>query len=252
MIYTTRWVPSRSLIYRRIYKESPEIKECLTRSNSSKEDQDSTTLTIMLGAGAGSEVIALTSLLERILEWKDKIEILAIDSSDWSNVLQKQEQALFQHYSETLSPSKLSINFKQSDVLSDFNSIPYSKARLITILFTISELLLQARTTTLTLLAHLTTETQPGTLLLIVESASLALIPIGSSGRTYPLGTLLDHALAPPTIRKVGGDGEKVEGKWKILRSQDSEWFRMPIGAKDCYPLQLENSRCLVRLYQRI
>ncbi|SGY62211.1 BQ5605_C007g04665 [Microbotryum silenes-dioicae] len=259
LVYTARWVPSRAIIYRRIYRESPDIKETLrapVSTSNAEEDKSKPVKVLMLGGGAGSEVIALVSLLERVTDWSNRVEITAIDNSDWSEIIKQQSQALFSSYPETLSPERLAIKFLQADVLTAFPTpdIPYAEAKLVTILFTISELLLQARSTTLSLLAYLTQACQKGTLLLIVESAALAQIPIGSSGRTYPLGTLLDHALAPPQVSSKGRkEGEAQEGpKWEIVRSEDSVWYRMPIGSSDCYPLALENSRVVLRLYRKL
>ncbi|SCV71575.1 BQ2448_3163 [Microbotryum intermedium] len=258
LVYTARWVPSRAIIYRRIYRASLEIKETLMAPVSTSNDDEDKKLVkvLMLGGGAGSEVIALASLLERVTDWSNRVEITAIDNSDWSDIIRRQSQGLFSSYPDTLSPDRLAIKFLQADVLSALSApeIPYAQAKLITILFTISELLLQARSTTLSLLAHLTQACQKGTLLLIVESAALAQIPIGTSGRSYPLGTLLDHALAPPRVSsKDRKEGESKEGpKWEILRSEDSTWYRMPIGASDCYPLALENSRVVLRLYRKL
>lgn len=264
LVYAARWVPARAVIYRRIFSECDIGKKLVgveagvdkdeEDDNAGEESSDDKTVAkvLMLGGGAGSEVIGLASMLDRVAEtggWTEgkKVEVVVVDQSDWSSVLAAQETALLTHY--TNLSSRLSISFTQSDILtpSTFTSLPYSSSKLITLLFTISELFLQSRPQTLALLSHITSSTKRGTVLLVVESASLALIPIGTSGRTYPLGTLLDHALTQDKGRE-----EDQRAKWKALREQESTWYRMPEGAADCYPLGLENSRVVLRLYQRV
>jgi len=126
--------------------------------------------------------------------------------------------------------------------------------RLVTICFTITELLLQSRPSTLRFLSTLTASAPKNSYLLIIESASLALIPIGTSGRTYPLGQLLDHALC--------GRGEG-EAEWEIVRSQEGKRFRMLEAAEDVYNrdveesgkgmhVKLENSRVVLRSYRKL
>ncbi|GAA5822716.1 hypothetical protein JCM5353_000640 [Sporobolomyces roseus] len=131
--------------------------------------------------------------------------------------------------------------------------------KLVTICFTITELLLQSRPSTLRFLSTLTASAPTGSApkdshLLFIGFVPLALIPIGTSGRTYPLGQLLDHALC-------GGGGE--EAKWEIVKSEEGKWFRMPEGAEDVYNrdveesgkgmhVKLENSRVVLRLYRKL
>lgn len=235
--YAARWVPSRALIYRRIFREmggGRVLRKALFGGQGKGKGK-----AIMLGGGAGSEVLALGSWLgeeeEEDLEGAVQVEILAVDSSDWSSILLSQKNALLASYP---SLNKFTVNFLQSDILSPSSSIPYSTAGLITLLFTISELFLQSRASTLSLLSSLTSQTQRGTLLLIIESASLSLIPIGNAGNLYPLGLLLDKALSEDKGR---GEGERA--RWEVVEEEESKWYRMPQGSEGCYPLGLENSR---------
>lgn len=255
--YAARWVPSRALVYRKICRESPEIKKALTGSVEGEVRR-----AICLGGGAGSEVVAIGSLLSKEgAKWKGrgKVEIVAVDNCDWSAVLAKQEEAMLAEWGLR---DHFNVVFQTADVLSDVplpstspstsilpatsTPIDYGNAALVTLLFTVSELFLQSRVKTMALLHHISSLAQPDTLLLVVESASLAEIPIGNSGRTYPLGMMLDHALAED---KAGGKGK---AQWEKLRGEESTWYRMPEGAAHAYPLKLENTRVVIRLYRKL
>lgn len=248
--YAARWVPSRAVIYRRILRESEEIRKVLERREGAK--------VLLLGGGAGSELIAVGAVLSGLLpeggeggaaagevaNAPNAVEVSVIDSSDWSNVIARQQTALVAAY-HNLS-THLSVSFTQGDILdlpaSTAAALPHT--HLVTILFTVTELLLQSRARTLAFFSTLSA-CAPGTLLLIVESASLAVIPVGTGGRTYPLATLLDHALA-------GDKSREDRAKWDEVQGVDERWYRMAGGAEKEYPLKLEGSRVVLRLYRRV
>jgi 25S rRNA (uracil2843-N3)-methyltransferase len=241
--YAARWVPSRALVYRKICFQSKEIKAALLNSQPGETKE-----VICLGGGAGSEVVALGSLLSRVGEgWEGigGVRVNVVDNCGWEKIVEKQQQGMVGLWKEM--EGRFDVGFTNADVLDIDSPIDYSKATLVTLLFTISELFLQSRTKTMALLAHLSSNTPSGALLLIIESASLSEIPIGSSGRTYPLGTLLDHALASDKSGNKGG-----KGAWEVVRAEESVWYRMPEGAKECYPLKLENTRVVIRLYRKL
>ncbi|KAK4047211.1 hypothetical protein OIO90_006274 [Microbotryomycetes sp. JL221] len=264
--YTTRWVPSRALIYRRIFEENNRV---LTKSlglsfsepsgvandnNGENTRPRKRTKVVQIGGGAGSEVVALSSwFAEKLVDegvTNVDLDITAVDTANWSSVLRAQQQALITTYPQLEQPKpRLSISLSHADVLNTTQTmIDWSRTNLVTILFTISELFLQSRTKTLSMLSTLSNEMTSGSLLLIVESASLSLIPVGTSGRSYPLGLLLDGAL---TLDK--GRHQEERAKWECLTSEDAKWYRMPLGAEESYPgQQLENSRLVLRLYRRL
>lgn len=228
---------------------------------------------VMIGAGAGSEVVALGGALGAAAAAADtaqrppRVRVKAVDQGSWDVLLGRMSGGLREEWPELASPdAAFDVNFVQGDILSiarspttpadtdappqpapvvDFSS---PSLRLVTICFTISELLLQSRLSTLRLLSHISQSAPSGAQLLIVESASLALIPLGKEGRTYPLGQLLDHALC-------GGEGKS--GAWRIVKSDDARWYRMPEGAEEVYNegkgahVKLENSRVVLRLYEK-
>ncbi|BGP26596.1 hypothetical protein Rt10032_c11g4459 [Rhodotorula toruloides] len=226
---------------------------------------------VMIGAGAGSEVVALGGVLGTAAvdaeQRRPRVRVKAVDQGSWSVLLGKMGGGLREEWPQlALQDAALDVDFVQGDVLSsskaytlqadtsapsqpsplvDFSS---PSLRLITICFTISELLLQSRISTLRFLSHISQSAPSSTRLLIVESASLALIPLGKEGRTYPLGQLLDHALC-------GSEGKS--GAWRIVKSDDAKWYRMPEGAEEVYNegkgahVKLENSRVVLRLYEK-
>ncbi|GAA5842069.1 hypothetical protein JCM9279_002773 [Rhodotorula babjevae] len=250
---------------------------------------------VMIGAGAGSEVVALGGVLGAALvssasSAKDgakpfrrpRIAVHAADQGSWSTLLGKMEAELRTEWpaleGDETTGRGFGVNFVRGDILAaapapsssstststdepaapstsptaaaDVLGLPFSSPslRLITICFTITELLLQSRLSTLRLLSSISRSAPSGTLLLIVESASLALIPLGKEGRTYPLGTLLDHALC----------GTQGDGAWDTVRSEDAKWYRMPDGADEVYNaggqgaiVKLENSRVVLRLFKK-
>lgn len=256
--YALRWVPSRAVIYRRIFKEiggGRTLQRTLMGSaaaaaEAKEKGETVVRKAIMLGGGAGSEVIGLAAFLgeqEEDLWATGKVDVLAVDQSDWSSVLKQQEEALLAGYPSL--GDRFSVNFQLANILdaTATSTIPFATASVITLLFTISELFLQSRSATLSLLSTITAQARPGTLLIIVESASLGLIPIGTSGNTYPLGMLLDSALT-----QTKGRAEEDRAKWEILQEEENKWYRMPNGSEECYPLKLENSRVVSRVLRKL
>ncbi|GAA5856557.1 hypothetical protein JCM8547_005862 [Rhodosporidiobolus lusitaniae] len=268
-------------------EKEEEVKERLEREKqrrTEKEEQPDEVGVLMIGAGAGAEVVALGAALGAEAEAEDaarqpdqprrkrpRVKVQAVDQGQWGSLLTKMRDGLTKEW-PVLSPSAdgedggFEVDFLQADALTAFSSEPSSSTasspappppqpallhspRLITICFTISELLLQSRASTLRFLSSLSSSSLPGTHLLIIESASLSLIALGSSGQSFPLGGFLDLALC-------GKKGEK--GIWEKLRGEEGKWYRMPIGAEEAYnpvgsgaTVKLENTRVLLRLYRR-
>jgi 25S rRNA (uracil2843-N3)-methyltransferase len=212
-----------------------------------------------------------------------QVAVTIIDSADWSSVLESQRTDLLATFPSLTN--RLSVTFHRANVL-DLPSpaapcpppLPPAAPRLTTILFTIHELFLQSRSRTLSLLAHLSSPalSTRGSLLLIVESASLSTVPIGSAGRSYPLGLLLDSALTQDKKRTTGestttttpttttggsasGSGSIERAKWECLRAEDEgRWYRLPQDSGQVYGagtganVKLENTRVVLRLYRRL
>ncbi|GAA5959770.1 hypothetical protein JCM3765_000097 [Sporobolomyces pararoseus] len=301
-VYFARWTPARAVLYERAFRElkidqllgweedeeekerkrvaEERKKRGTTRETEEEDDSDvkeeqaAENEVLMIGSGAGAEVLALGCLLGSAKneegKQKPKIKVKAIDQGNWAELVRKMEEGMKEEWPTLAPPHGMELEFVQGDLLSSYNVAPPSetstasslpplnldlsspKLKLVTVLFTITELLLQSRLSTLRFLSTLTASAPKGLHLLIIESASLALIPIGTSGRTYPLGQLLDHALC-------GGGG----GQWEIVKSEEAKWFRMPEGAEEVYnrdieesgkgiKVKLENSRVVLRLYRKL
>jgi 25S rRNA (uracil2843-N3)-methyltransferase len=116
--------------------------------------------------------------------------------------------------------------------------------KLITLLFTLTELFSQSRPATLRFLHLLTAHVPPGTLFLVADSASdISEFAIGSAGRKWPVWMILDMALTS------GEEGKGAE--WDKVRGEDSRWYRLPEGVGAGWPVKLENTRYWYRLYRR-
>lgn len=279
---------------RKAGKAVDELDNGLEGEALAKSDVPEVLDVVMIGAGAGSEVVALGGVLGAALASsassaqdgakpfrRPRIAVHAADQGSWSTLLGKMEAELHEEWpaleGDETTGGGFGVNFVRGDILAaapapsplstsadepaapsstsptaaaDALGLPFSSPslRLITICFTITELLLQSRLSTLRLLSSISRSAPSGTLLLIVESASLALIPLGKEGRTYPLGTLLDHALC----------GAQGDGAWETVKSEDAKWYRMPDGADEVYNaggqgaiVKLENSRVVLRLFKK-
>ncbi|GAA5840017.1 hypothetical protein JCM3766R1_000641 [Sporobolomyces carnicolor] len=300
-VYFARWTPARAVLYERAFRElgvgrilgwevdeeAREEQELLEQRRKRGTNREATAEpnspagqardkeVIMIGSGAGAELLALGCVLgsaksEEASE-RPKVRVKAIDQGNWGELVGKMDDGMKSEW-PALSNDGMKLDFVQGDLLSAYSvanssteaptpasSLPAldldlssPNLALVTICFTITELLLQSRVSTLRFLSTLTSSAPKGLHLLIIESASLALIPIGTSGRTYPLGQLLDHALC-------GGGG----GQWEIVKSEEAKWFRMPEGAEQVYnrdieesgkgiKVKLENSRVVLRLYRKL
>ncbi|KAF8429209.1 hypothetical protein EV426DRAFT_527342, partial [Tirmania nivea] len=131
-----------------------------------------------------------------------------------------------------ISPNLLSATFHQGDVLSASTASLITKSTsLITLLSTTNELFTQSTSNATAFLSSLGDRMSSGALLMVVESAgSYSIVKVGEE--EYPMPWLLDLML-------------------KKVVSEDSKWYRLPTGGLK-YPIDLENMRYLVRVYQRV
>lgn len=176
-----------------------------------------------------------------------------------------------------MPPSSYAFTFNQHDVLKLHPRELYplvGRRDLVTLLFTMNELYTTSSLLTQTFLLNLTACMTVGSLLLVVDTAGdYSEVGLGKEeAKKYPMQWLLDRTLLK-SATEVGfshpidgpGDDESVgtkrerkatEGrekdivKWKKLREEDSRWFRLPDRLR--YPLDLENMRYQLHLYQRI
>ena len=76
---------------------------------------------------------------------------------------------------------------------------------------------------------------------MVDSPGSYSEVKLGKTGQAkrYPMKWLLDHTL----LKEAGA------GKWDKLVERDSVWFR--VDEKLQYPLDLENTRYQIHVYQR-
>ncbi|KAH8698539.1 hypothetical protein BGW36DRAFT_396296 [Talaromyces proteolyticus] len=192
-----------------------------------------------------------------------QLSITAVDIAEWSNVVDRLSKNIHStavpgskscHSPLLRDESSIKIAFHQLDVLSlSETELSYlispqnstHSTKLISLMFTLNELFSTSMPKTTQLLLRLTDMTEPGTILLIVDSpGSYSTLSLGGTTdspsetkqRQYPMKFLLEHTLLAVT-----------EGKWEKILSQDSRWFRRD-ASKLAYSVNLEGGEGLVKL----
>ncbi|WVQ79508.1 hypothetical protein IAT38_001607 [Cryptococcus sp. DSM 104549] len=232
---------------------------------------------LSLGGGAGSELLAISALIRSTLLSRSrsssssptpdalvvpKWSWTGIDIGRWSSVLQKLERTVRDDWG--LTEADLSVEYIQGDLMApaskagnvaeesfaeagasrpvDLTGLLTAKPpTLITLFFTLSELLSQSRPATLSLLTLLTSLSPPGTLFLIADAASdISEVSLGAGGRKWPVWMMMDLLL--------GGEGRG----WERVRGEESRWFRFEEGVGEGWVTKLENTRYWYRLYRRV
>jgi len=263
--YAGRWVPSRVLCFRELFAESEELRKAVCGESDGAaeagegEGQSESSMgksrIVSLGGGAGTEVLAIASLIhgQRLLDRREGMEPstsypswTGVDFGPWSGVLEKFSDAF-----ESLWHLDLPSPCQQMDLLKPRSPDPLvpllgGHTSLVTLIFTICELMSQSRPGTIRLMRDLTTNLRSGGLLLVADSASdIAEFELGSSGRKWPVYMVLDAML-------LGTKDEEGKAQWTKVESEDSRWFRLPEGVADNWPVKLENTRYWYRLYRRV
>ncbi|KEF57481.1 uncharacterized protein A1O9_05398 [Exophiala aquamarina CBS 119918] len=219
-----------------------------------------------IGGGAGAEVAASAAATLLSSLSLSQAEIHAIDIADWSSCVEKltaaltQPQILSTHASESakaankplIDPARLQVCFSQHDILNVNESILrelLGGVHLCTIMFTLNELFTSSIARTTAFLLALADTLALGSWLLVVDSpGSYSEVKLrdndAAKPKRYPMKWLLDH-----TLLEIAGAGGK-SSKWRKHVSDDSRWFRLSPSLK--YPMDLENMRYQIHLYQRI
>lgn len=263
--YAARWSPSRALAYRTIFLDTcMDVRRIF---NVCEESGGLPMEIACIGGGAGAEVVGAAAAMKDLAQerWKDRVgegsgmsnkgdvsvlprlQITAIDISPWSTILSSIVATLTTPYGiqpPFVPPNTFSASFVQGDILSGETASKITKSTsLITLLFTTNELFTQSTVKATAFLSSLGDRVSIGTLLMVVESAGdYSTVKVGE--REYPLTWLLDLIL-------VGRQDGESTGAWKVLVAEDSTWYRLPKG-KLKYPIELENMRYMVRVYQRL
>jgi 25S rRNA (uracil2843-N3)-methyltransferase len=225
---------------------------------------------ISLGGGASSELLAVAALVHACMSLEPKATAAdgkgksparwswtGVDIGAWGNIVDKFQQSIQAEWD--LGEDTLGIDFVHADLLKpagaepaadsvaglDFPRVFSPQPSLVTLLFTLTELLTQSRPATFTFLRSITTNSPPGTFFLVADSASdLSEFEMGSSGRKWPIHMILDTMLLGPP--------SSPSGEWEPVRKEDSRWFRMGEGVGAGWPVKLENTRYWLRLYRRL
>jgi 25S rRNA (uracil2843-N3)-methyltransferase len=208
------------------------------------------------------------------------MNLTLVDMASWNNVADRLYSALTsppplsEYASATVKAnnvalvprSSFSSSFHQADVLELSRQQLSDLVRhsdLITLMFTLNELYSTNLGKTQALFLNLTKVMKLGSLLLVVDSpGSYSEVKLNGKENRYPMHWLLDHALLRMDSKETkSGVCEDHEAKsqsastqrprcWEKLAEVESRWFRRPLGLK--YPLDLENMRCQIHVYQRV
>ena len=275
--YAGRWVPSRVLCFRELLADLEHVRNVLFyergqrggnvdvngngnghgNENENAEAGPSRRRIVSLGGGAGSELLAIGSLIhgQQQLESRKEvrasntsIEWVGVDYGPWTSVLDKLNKSLSELWSLDIPTNEHQMNLLDTPHPEGLIPLLQGDTKLVSILFTICELMSQSRQSTIRLLHTITTHLAPGGYLLVADSASdIAEFELGASGRKWPIYMVLDAVL-------MGMKDETRDGKsqWRKVDSVDSRWFRLGDGVGEGWPVKLENTRYWYRLYKRV
>ena len=245
------------------------------------------------GGGAGAEILAFAGFMHCLqaqrgansdvasmdaspdISATDHLTLNIMDVADWSSVVNSLHHGLTtcpplsKYVAATkvpkrgpfVDPAQFVVNFDRNDILSvDAERLDKAlqNTALLTLTFTLNELYSTSISKTTNFLLSLTYLSEPGMLLLVVDSpGSYSTIRVGKPSsdataepeRKYPMNWLLDHTLLEvSSIRSSNNAAQKPQ--WEKLVSDDSRWFRLPKDLK--YPLNLEDMRYQCHLFKRL
>ncbi|KAL1598453.1 hypothetical protein SLS59_006737 [Nothophoma quercina] len=275
--YAARWSPSRALGYLGVLwrmRESLDlVQDAEEQPDATENDASKSWKVACLGGGAGAEIGTLGGLHRLLLDEhrengeaqpKD-MEVVAIDSADWSQVvdqltqqittpppLSKYASAAVKAANRPLAePSAFKTVFYQYDLLTVDPvtlTTALSGANLVTLMFTLNELYSTSISQTQAFLLHLTNALKPDAMLLVVDSpGSYSTVSLNGADKNYPMQWLLDHTLLADTS---GGKAKEEVRMWEKVQEDDSRWFRL--DDRLSYPIELENMRMQLHLYRRL
>lgn len=251
---------------------------------------------VCLGGGGGAEIVALagfthyfqsSSEAARTREKKTlvhqtvaptvvsstRVAVAVVDIAGWLQVVETIQEGVTGRlrpsncastpakaaYDPLVQRDDFSCTYLQRDILElgvEELATLLENVTMVTLMFTLNELYSTSMSKTTNLLLALTYLLEPGTLLLVVDSAgSYSTVDVGNSGglatgskeKKYPMQWLLDHTLLEASA--IGSSTNTTEsGQWEKLVSDESRWFRLPKGLE--YPVALENMRYQAHLYR--
>lgn len=170
---------------------------------------------LCIGGGAGAEIAALSTFPE--------IKVWAADLGDWEAVT---------------GPLARNLNINTTFLHGDAMTMPLKleSFQMVTCLFTTNELFAESKAKAIRFL-HSLIRCPPGCLFVVIESAgSYSEIQVGN--KKFPIYFLIHHALT-------------IADAWQLKDEKDSEWYRISSEIASCYPLELQNMRYFLRVYER-
>ena len=208
-------------------------------------------------------------------------DIKILDVANWSNIIcalhlgvtnsppisNYASAAAKANNAPLIDGENFNVQFQQNDV---HNLCPeqltsvFGNAKLVTLMFTLNELYSTSISATTNLLLSMTSVLPSGALLLVVDSpGSYSTVNLGKDVTTkddipptsdqkvkqYPLHWLLDHTLLE-SARLGSGDAREGDRLWQKVYSDESKWYRL--AEKLTYPIELEDMRYQIHLYERI
>ncbi|XPS93053.1 25S rRNA (uracil(2843)-N(3))-methyltransferase [Ascochyta lentis] len=270
--YAARWSPSRALGYLGVLWRMREILGLAAYAPSETEGEvEKSWKVVCLGGGAGAEIATLGGLQKLLSdEQQDQgraktMDVVAVDSADWTKVVQRLSEhittppPLSKYASAAVKaanmpladPSAFKTTFHQYDVLTmDSKTLAtvLDQADLITLMFTLNELYSASISLTQQFLLSMTEALKPGAMLLVVDSpGSYSTVSLNGADKNYPMQWLLDHTLLADAS---GGKAKEEVRRWEKVQEDDSRWFRLDDRLE--YPIELENMRMQLHLYQRL
>lgn len=275
--YAARWSSSRALGYLGVLwrmRESLDLVQAPEdETPESGEASSKSWKVVCLGGGAGAEIGTLGGLHKLLSETHEEqgegqpkdMEIVAIDSAAWGNVVDqltehittpppvsKYASAAVKAANRPLAaPSAFKTSFHQHDLLTvdpATLSTALADANLVTLMFTLNELYSSSISLTQQFLLRMTASLAPGAMLLVVDSpGSYSTVSLNGADKNYPMQWLLDHTLLADTS---GGKAKEEVRAWEKVQEDDSRWFRLDDRLE--YPIELENMRMQLHLYQRL
>lgn len=240
--YCCRWSPARAVAYASLFAQLEPINQ-VVRCQQDRGDQR----VLCVGGGAGSELVALASLLTPSRHGRSPPEsglnVHLVDIYDWNNVVTRLQDQIEANWLYNGQSQFCRMEFTPSNILKmEPEQLRLQQLNLITLLFTTNELFSQDKVGSIKFLQSLTTHCKSGCLLLITESAgSYSHITVGS--KKFPIQFLIDTVL-------LGRRGQQNSTNWTLVDQSDSIWYRG--DAELDYPMKLENMRCFYRLYRKI
>jgi len=278
-VYAADYIGGRAVGYCCLWGQEEGIVNALERAVSAGRSNggQKRTRIACLGAGTGAEAMAVAGLLARILESQrteetgdvapglgkldiseatadsslapeKPISVTSIDYADYSSVFQPVADAIAGSFPDVADICTFS--FEKLDLIS-VKDAPrldaiLAESDIITLNFTLNEILAQSKSDTAAFLHRLTAKTRPGTIFASIDSAgsfSDLALPSAATGqeKVYPAPMLLSLLSRGPF--------------WEELSSKDSVWWRLAKEEREeveaWYPARVEDFRCFIRVLRK-